>query len=97
MSIRRRFKTFATEQKTLLFFQIMILLGLLIQVAMFFAYLWYGRPPEGAYVVIAQFFLVAAIWVLTINTGIVLFWWVSRLGTWPVGETSSDDLSVEDP
>lgn len=93
MSVRRRFKTFVTEQKTLLFFQIMILLGLLVQVIMFFAYIWYGRPPEGDYLAIAQFFLVAAIWVLTINTGIVLFWWVSRLGSWPIRAASSDDLS----
>ncbi|TFG12192.1 hypothetical protein EU537_10275 [Candidatus Thorarchaeota archaeon] len=95
MSVQRRFKTFVTEQKTLLFFQIMILLGLLIQVIMFFAFIWYGRPPAWDYEAISQFFLVAALWIITINISVVLFWWVSRLGKWPFLESMNSEEESE--
>ena len=75
-----KLKTFVTGQRMLLFTQVMILVGLAVQIGLFFAYLWYGSPPAGSYALIIQFFLVAAVWVLTINAGLVLFWWVSNLG-----------------
>ncbi|MHA1902582.1 MAG: hypothetical protein ACXADL_02700 [Candidatus Thorarchaeota archaeon] len=84
MKARQRFKTFVTEQKMLFFFQILILIGLAIQAGIFFALLWYGRPPATDFALVLDFFLVAAVWVLTINVGIVLFWWISRLGEWPI-------------
>ena len=74
------FRTFVTEQKMLLFMQVLILLGLVAQAFMFIAFLWYGKPPEGQYALIREYFLVAAVWVLTINAGIVLFWWVTKQG-----------------
>lgn len=74
------FRTFVTEQQMLLFMQIAVLLGLLVQVIMFVALLWYGRPPEGQYSQIHDFFLVSAVWVLTIDAGVVLFWWVTKQG-----------------
>jgi hypothetical protein len=77
-----KIKTFATEQKMLLFTQIMILVGLAIQAGMFFALLWWGRPPANDYALVLEFFMVAALWVIVINLGIVLFWWVSKLGPW---------------
>ena len=84
MKARQRFKTFVTEQKMLFFFQILILIGLAIQAGIFFSLLWYGRPPGSDFALVLDFFLVTAVWVLTINVGIVLFWWVSRLGEWPI-------------
>lgn len=74
------FRTFVTEQKTLLFMQIAVLLGLLVQSIMFVALLFYGRPPEGEYNLIHHFFLVAAAWILTIDAGVVLFWWLTNQG-----------------
>jgi len=77
---KQRVKTFASEQKMLLFTQIGILFGLLVQVIIFFALIWYGRPPATDYELVLQFFTVTALWIFTINIGVVLFWWVSRLG-----------------
>lgn len=77
----QRVRTFATEQKMLLFTQLGILFGLLVQVIMFFALIWYGRPPSTDFDLVLQFFTVTALWIITINIGVVLFWWVSRLGT----------------
>lgn len=74
------FRTFVTEQRMLLLMQIAVLLGLLVQVIMFVALLWYGRPSEGQYSQIHNFFLVSAVWVLTIDAGVVLFWWVTKQG-----------------
>ena len=74
------FKTFVTEQKMLLFMQIAVLLGLLIEVILFASLLWYGRPPEGSYALIHDFFYVAAVWVFAIDAGVVLFWWVTKQG-----------------
>lgn len=82
-----KLKTFVTGQRMMLFTQVMILMGLAIQVGLFFAYLWYGSPPAGNYSLIIQFFLVAAVWVMTINAGVVLFWWVSNLGAKQQQET----------
>ena len=84
MKARQRFKTFVTEQKMLFFFQVLILIGLAIQAGIFFGLLWYGRPPTTDFALVLDFFLVAAAWVLTINVSIVLFWWISRLGEWPI-------------
>jgi hypothetical protein len=77
-----RVKTFATEQKMLLFTQLSILLGLAVQVCLFFALLIWGRPPSNDAALVLQFFFTVALWVLTINASTVLFWWVSRLGPW---------------
>ena len=77
---RQRVKTFATEQKMLLFTQIGILFGLLVQVIIFFSLIWYGRPPATDFELVLQFFMVVALWIFTINLSVVLFWWVSRLG-----------------
>ena len=90
---RQRFKTFVTEQKFLLFMQIMILIGLAVEVGMFFALLWYGRPPATNIDQILQFFTVSALWVIVINMGIVLFWWVSKHGAWPVQIEAETDES----
>jgi hypothetical protein len=73
----------------------MILLGLLVQVVMLFAFIWYGRPPATDYEAISQFFLVAALWVITINISVVLFWWVSRLGEWPFIERMASEEEGE--
>jgi hypothetical protein len=75
-----KLKTFVTGQRMMLFTQVMILVGLAMQIALFFAYLWYGSPPAGSYELIIEFFFVAAVWVMTINVGVVLFWWISNLG-----------------
>lgn len=80
MNKGQKFKTFVTEQKTILLTQIGILLGLLVQVVMFFSLIWYGRPPATNIELVLQFFTVCALWIITINIGVVLFWWVSRLG-----------------
>ncbi|MDF1541318.1 MAG: hypothetical protein P1Q69_20640 [Candidatus Thorarchaeota archaeon] len=77
-----RFKTFVTEQKMLLFTQIAILIGLGVEIGMFFALLLWGRPPGDQFELIFQFFGTAALWVMVINIGVVLFWWVSGLGPW---------------
>ncbi len=77
-----RVKTFITEQKALLITQVLIVLGLLIQVGFFFALLIWGRPPSSETALVLQFFLTAAIWVMTINFSTILFWWVSLLGSW---------------
>ncbi len=82
MKTAYRVKTFATEQKMLLFTQLSILLGLAIQVCMFIALIIWGRPPANDTALVLQFFLTAALWVLTINASTFLFWWVSRLGPW---------------
>ncbi|UCE09324.1 MAG: hypothetical protein JSW61_10130 [Candidatus Thorarchaeota archaeon] len=85
MSTRTRFKTFVTEQRMLLITQIAILLGLVIQVIMFAFLLWYGRPADSSdTALVQQFFLVAALWVITIDLGVGLFWWVSKQGDWPI-------------
>ncbi len=85
---RPDFRTFVTEQKMLLFMQIAVLLGLVIQAIMFTAFLWYGNPGAAVtpseFASIHQFFLVAAVWVLTIDVGIVLFWWMTRQGRAPL-------------
>ncbi len=78
-------RTWVTWQKTVLFFQVMTVLGLLIQVGMFFALLLWGRPTlTGTSSVdtplILNFFVVAAVWVMTINAGIWLFWWITKQG-----------------
>ncbi|MHA1638169.1 MAG: hypothetical protein ACTSUB_09165 [Candidatus Thorarchaeota archaeon] len=80
MNTGQKFKTFVTEQKTILLTQIGILFGLLIQVIMFFSLIWYGRPPATDIELVLQFFTVCAFWIITINIGVVLFWWVSSLG-----------------
>jgi hypothetical protein len=85
----------------LLFTQMAILLGLIIQLVMFAFLLWYGRPADSSETaLVQQFFLVAALWVITINVGVALFWWVSKQGDWPIDlsefleedETSPDNL-----
>ncbi len=80
MSTGQKFKTFVTEQKMILFTQIGILFGLLVQVIMFFSLIWYGRPSAFNTALVLQFFTVCAFWIITINIGVILFWWVSRLG-----------------
>ncbi|MFX0108249.1 MAG: hypothetical protein ACFE7R_08200 [Candidatus Hodarchaeota archaeon] len=96
MGMQRQFKTFVTEQRTLLFFQIMILFGMLIQVGMFFALLFYGRPPASDYRAISDFFMTCAAWVITINVSIGLFWWVSNLGAWPITDEQPPAPTEED-
>ncbi|NHJ14316.1 MAG: hypothetical protein EAX95_11605 [Candidatus Thorarchaeota archaeon] len=85
-----KLKTFVTGQRMMLFTQVMILVGLAMQVGLFFAYLWYGSPPAGNYALIIQFFFVAAVWIMTINAGVVLFWWVSGLGAKQRERTTND-------
>ena len=80
MKATQRARTFVTEQKMLLFTQVGILFGLLIQIIIFFSLIWYGRPPSTDFELILQFFTVTALWIFTINLSVVLFWWVSRLG-----------------
>ena len=66
---------------------------------MFFALLWYGRPAATEFELIYQFFIVTALWVLVINVGVVLFWWVSKQGQWPFEEHPDHirtNLSPED-
>ena len=77
---RKGMRTFVTWQKTLLFFQICIIIGLGVQLVIFSALLWYGRPLVTETALVLQFFQVCALWVLTINVGIWLFWWVTRQG-----------------
>ncbi len=99
LSRRNRFRTFVTEQKTLLFTQVAILMGLVIQIGLFFALLYYGRPPSTEYALVLQFFVVAAVWVLTINIGVLLFWWVSARAEWPIfveAECDDDDDKEEE-
>ncbi|MBN2229675.1 MAG: hypothetical protein JW779_08760 [Candidatus Thorarchaeota archaeon] len=84
MKARQRVKTFATEQKMLLFTQIAILIGLMVQVGIFFSLLIWGRPPVAETELVLQFFLTAALWIFTINFSTILFWWVSRLGPWTI-------------
>ncbi|MFW9932340.1 MAG: hypothetical protein ACFFDR_06760, partial [Candidatus Thorarchaeota archaeon] len=73
-----------TEQKMLLFTQIAILIGLAVQVGIFFSLLIWGRPPASETELVLQFFLTAALWIFTINFSTILFWWVSRLGPWTI-------------
>jgi hypothetical protein len=87
---RPDFRTFVTEQRTLLFMQIAVLLGLLIECFMFIALLYYGRPPADEFAQIHQFFLVAAVWVLTIDAGVVLFWWVTKQGRLRAGREPTE-------
>lgn len=64
---------------TLLFFQITIILGLLVQLGMFFVFLWLTYPQiTGNPELLIQFFTTVALWVLTIDAGIWLFWWVAK-------------------
>ncbi|MCK5238568.1 MAG: hypothetical protein KAR33_03405 [Candidatus Thorarchaeota archaeon] len=79
-----RFKTFVSEQKMLLFTQIAILMGLVIEIGIFFSLLWWGRPPAIEYALVFQFYWTLALWVIIINMGIILFWWVSSLGPWSI-------------
>ena len=66
---------------TLLFFQIAIVLGLLVQLGMFFVFLWLTYPQITSNpALLIQFFTTAALWVLTIDAGIWLFWWVAKHG-----------------
>ena len=66
---------------TLLFFQITIILGLLVQLGMFFVFLWLTYPQiTGNPALLIQFFAIVAFWVLTIDAGIWLFWWVAKHG-----------------
>jgi hypothetical protein len=66
---------------TLLFFQIAIILGLITQLALFFVFLWLTYPMiTGNAALLIQFFTTVAIWVLTIDAGIWLFWWVAKNG-----------------
>jgi hypothetical protein len=73
--------------------QIFILLGIIIEIGMFFALLWYGRPPSTEFELIFQFFIVAALWVVIIDVGVVLFWWVSKQGQWPF-EANPDQVKT---
>lgn len=66
----------------LLFTQIAILIGIFVEIGMFFSLLAWGRPPATEYELIFQFFWTAALWVIVIDIGVVLFWWVSGLGPW---------------
>lgn len=97
MSRRSRFKTFVTEQKMLLFTQIIILMGLMVQVIMLAALIWYGRPADSSdTALVLQFFYVAALWVITIDIGVVVFWWVSKQGDWPLELSELDELLEEE-
>lgn len=94
MKAAARMKTFVTEQKMLLFTQIAILIGLLIQVGIFFSLLWWGRPPGTDYALVFQFYWTAALWVIVINIGVVLFWWVSSLGPWSI-TLEEDEIATQ--
>ncbi len=61
---------------------------------MFVAYIWYGRPAPTDTAMIIQFFTVAAFWVLTIDGGVFLFWWVSRLGPWVLQDDEEEESTV---
>ncbi len=89
---REKFKTFVTEQKMLFFTQVVILLGLLVQVIMFASLLWWGRPDASNTALVLQFFAVAAFWVITIDIGVALFWWISNQGDWPIDVSEFGDL-----
>ncbi|MBD3407565.1 MAG: hypothetical protein GF411_15720 [Candidatus Lokiarchaeota archaeon] len=78
--IRENVKTFVTWQRTLLFFQICIILGILVQGIIFATLLWWGRPPLSNLALVLQFYQVLAFWVLTINASVILFWWVTKNG-----------------
>ena len=93
----QRVKTFATEQKMLLFTQIGILIGLVVQIGIFFSLLIWGRPPSTQYDLVLQFFLTAAFWVFTINGTTVLFWWISRLGPWVMAEEDTPQKGKTSP
>ncbi len=92
---REKFKTFVTEQKMLFFTQIMILLGLFVQVIIFAALLVWGRPPSNNIPLVLEFFAVVALWVITIDIGVVLFWWVSERGDWPIDLSDYSDMFDE--
>lgn len=94
MKATSRFKTFVTEQKMLLFTQIAILIGLGVEIGIFFSLLIWGRPPGDQFELVFQFFWTAALWVIVINIGVVLFWWVSGLGPWSM--TLDEDEIVSD-
>ncbi|MGY5876181.1 MAG: hypothetical protein RTU30_10570 [Candidatus Thorarchaeota archaeon] len=84
--IQEDIRTWVTWQKTVLLFQIMILIGIGVQLGMFFALLWWGRPVSSMIAeptlsaLVLQFFVVAALWILIINISVVLFWWVTKQG-----------------
>ncbi|MHA1908582.1 MAG: hypothetical protein ACW98Y_14870 [Candidatus Thorarchaeota archaeon] len=84
MKATARMKTFVTEQKMLLFSQIAILIGIMVEIGIFFSLLWWGRPPATEYALVFQFYWTAALWVIIINMGVILFWWVSSLGPWSI-------------
>ncbi len=90
MKTSQKVRTFATEQKMLLFTQISILIGLAVQIGIFFSLLIWGRPPANETALVLQFFVTAALWIFTINFSTILFWWISRLGPWTIsGEEES--------
>ena len=82
----------------LLFTQIAILIGLGVEVGMFFSLLWWGRPPSDQFELVFQFYWTAALWVIIINIGVIMFWWISSLGPWSLtldeDEISSDDSDI---